>query len=126
MPFIVTTNRGCDDAECHPGCRGRTFSRRALVTLEQARTSVIGRIAKCAFDAGTTEGFQPLEDYARTLTESGGTVGPLPDGTVIEVRHVQYQTLADLTGIPYRCPSSDEDRSAAAAAYNAKQGHAHV
>jgi len=29
------------------------------------------------------------------MRESGGTVGPLPDGTVIEVRRVRWSAIAD-------------------------------
>jgi hypothetical protein len=80
MPYIVTTKR--------PGYRPsrigylddmRVVSRRAVATLEDARAA--------AQEACSGPDFMgPLE--ASLISESGGTVGPLPDGTVIEVERV--------------------------------------
>jgi hypothetical protein len=55
-------------------------SRREVDTLEEAR-----REAGRACLGSTSLNLENVEQ-ARTLPESGGTVGPLPDGTVIEVR----------------------------------------
>jgi hypothetical protein len=113
MPYIVTTYEPVPTGVEHMGAVEMTrepLSRRAVATLENrrrpdgieepgARQAVISRIAKCAFDAGTTDGYQPHEDAARTLPESGGTVGPLPDGTVIEVKPESGAVLAIEAGL---------------------------
>jgi hypothetical protein len=77
MPYIVTTKRQCGDCldewacgECDEGIKS---SRRAVATLEEARTLLIrsehgGSLSTALLD---------------TLP---GTIGPLPDGTVIEVK----------------------------------------
>lgn len=106
MPYIVTTTRrmsctcwgtvGEDEsgmcAACHAG--GQHITRRAFPTLAEAKTSCVGKIAKCAFDANTIDGYQPHEDRARALSERGGKVGPLPDGTTIEIERVPVHGLA--------------------------------
>lgn len=89
MPFIVATNRACDDAECSPRCRNRRVSRRAVATLEEARTAAqepCGNDLMARLDASL-------------IPESGGTV-TLPDGTVIEVEAQTWDQIghaADLS-----------------------------
>jgi hypothetical protein len=117
MPFIVTTNRGCDDAECSPRCRNRKLSRRAVATLEEARAVV----------ATITEAARPdradILNAIVALRESGGTVGPLPDGTVIEVEAVTGGALALRAGFAIDAYGHCEASYAEViAAYNARGG----
>jgi hypothetical protein len=63
--------------------RGDRFGEMAVATLEEARR-VVGR----ACLGSTSLNLENIEQ-ARTLPDSGGTVGPLPDGTVIEVVRVE-------------------------------------
>jgi hypothetical protein len=79
MPFIVTTKsryNGANDLGY-----SAVVSRQAVATLEEARRACLG-----ALDAAHLHG-SPVTVYrdAVDLPESGGTVGPLPDGKVIEV-----------------------------------------
>lgn len=69
MPYIVTTKA----------------SRRAVATLDEARAVIRDHVVNAGVAHGTT---------ADPITNSGGTVGPLPDGTVIEVRPVAVDELA--------------------------------
>jgi hypothetical protein len=62
----------------------REMARTAVATLDEAREAA--RKAQCG-------GYGP--DTIRSLIgEAGGTIGPLPDGTVIEVRGASYADLA--------------------------------
>lgn len=91
-PYIVTTSEPFD-AAVH--CTRPAFTRRAVATLDEAR-EVIRQIA---WDR--PPGQTPTPDDAmaiHALPESGGTVGPLPDGTVIEVEAATYDDL--LVGTP--------------------------
>lgn len=96
MPYIVTTKRpapalgtsGRMDGEEYMrdhdhgayrdgpclGCEREAGERCAVATMEEARDKVLVEILMYA----------PWDGDA-TISESGGTVGPLPDGTVIEV-----------------------------------------
>jgi hypothetical protein len=84
MPYIVTTKQrvpnwdGVGDA---PLMRG---FRRAVATLEEARQSCVRALYAANAPQGDVSGPR-LWTAAYELPESGGTVGPLPDGTVIEV-----------------------------------------
>jgi hypothetical protein len=79
MPYIVTTKQrvpnwdGVGDA---PLMRG---FRRAVATLEKARDTIREQTGYF---------------YDGKLPESGGTVGPLPDGTEIEVERMTWFALA--------------------------------
>ena len=106
MPYVITTKRPFTRqlVGCH------STSRRAVATLAQARIWVTYRMP-----AGG-----PVD-----LPESGGTVGPLPDGTVIAVERVSYNLLRYESG--WTPAPDDEDYSAAhrhgaevIAAYNAR------
>lgn len=104
MPYVITTTPGdVREAEERNGARltgimdgsqpatpdseaatrdalaklDRMKSRRAVATLDEARQWTHDECAlRCADDSAAD---------ALTIPESGGTIGPLPDGTVIEV-----------------------------------------
>jgi hypothetical protein len=120
-PYIVTTNRSC--SYCWGGrpkwagtmpaspcteCSGTgkvALSRVAVATLEEAQIHVTTWItdrwsshphfAKADGDRYKPE-TRPMVAQAATLPESGGTIGPLPDGTVIEVEQATYPDIAML------------------------------
>jgi hypothetical protein len=71
--------------------RGRLPSR--CRHAEEAVQSAVSKICRAAFDAGTIEGYEQHETDARAIDASGGTVGPLPDGTVIEVKPTTRRAL---------------------------------
>lgn len=90
MPYIVTTMPAGSAA--HP----ERMARRAVATLEEARE----RAEDTVFDHLGPERMpddRPVEfaTYARNLPEEGGTIGPLPDGTVIEVERVRWETFPE-------------------------------
>jgi hypothetical protein len=143
MPYIITIHKRFDFQDSGVG-GVQVESRRAVATLEEARTATCGIVVDSAFKRGSTEGYPPSERIADPITESGGSVGPLPDGTVIEVEHIAtVWNLAEIMGEPaplqqriddpraaWRCmecshyshPDRDEcTQCALVAAYNAKQ-----
>ena len=65
------------------------ITRTAVATLDEART-----VAYFACDRAKPYE-DPFKDEACDLPTEGGTIGPLPDGTVIEVREVLWGDLAD-------------------------------
>lgn len=73
MPYIIETTNG---------------SQIAVATLDEARERIVRIVA------GTSRSQAVLDDarwtYADPLPDEGGTVGPLPDGTVMEVRKVEH------------------------------------
>jgi hypothetical protein len=80
MPYVVTTKRR-DRFDVMGPDRDRwtILSRHTVATLEEARR-IVGRVCL----GSTSLNLENIEQ-ARTLPESGGPVGPLPDGTMIEV-----------------------------------------
>jgi hypothetical protein len=96
-PYIVTTKRrlagrvNVPTADAGPqpfgGERYRVLSRRAVATLDEARMHTWRTVSLQAAYA------------VSALPESGGTVGPLPDGTVIEVEATTWQALAEYGGL---------------------------
>lgn len=73
-PYVVTTKR----PNCSQGarCTHATVARRAVATLEEAKTTILD-MPGCRW-----------LDAVALINESGGTVGPLPDGTVIQVEAI--------------------------------------
>jgi hypothetical protein len=85
MPYIITTHGKADQYGRCP-----LLSRRAVATLEEARDRTAGEVAARTSDLLVAEHIIRAVDL---LPESGGTIGPLPDGTVIEVARVLDQDL---------------------------------
>jgi hypothetical protein len=75
-PYIVTTKREIPET---PAGRSRLadHDRRAVAGLDEAREELHRRGLP-----------------SRHITRSGGKVGPLPDGTVIEVERVTWDALS--------------------------------
>jgi hypothetical protein len=95
MPFIVTTKRPCNcDGDPHIG----SISRRAVATLEEARESLTAEVLAAYGDRRDVE-FRNCNADARCLPGSGGTTGPLPNGTVIEVEALSPLMLSARAGI---------------------------
>jgi hypothetical protein len=113
MPYIVTTKR-----QQPTGHFERTIdpvSRRAVATLETV------------LQYGSDQGWRrAIVRAVASLPESGGTVGPLPDGTVIEVEQGpdEEQMLRDLrewAGMHYAPMGHDDVARLWCDAYNARQ-----
>jgi hypothetical protein len=90
MPYIVTTKYPIKPL----GASGIPFdTRTAVATLNEAR----GYVNRSLDGHGSHERGS-LRTFAITacrLPTRGGTVGPLPDGTVIEVRKAAWAELAE-------------------------------
>lgn len=117
-PFIVTTRRFA-----HGFSRSNPVERRAVVTLEEARTEVT-RLALVDGEALLADNYGDLRAQFSGVRERGGKVGPLPNGTVIEVEPVGWGVIRD--GAELTAPSglrpNDPDLGAQLiAAFNAKQ-----
>lgn len=102
MPYVITTKRGREQVLVEnfgPAHTYAEFSRRAVATLEEAREA-IRVVADVQRNFPTAK---PVYESARRLSKSGGTVGPFPDGTVIEVAPASYD---DLITVGLECPDS--------------------
>ena len=90
MPYIITTIRPDTDygdvpEDADPDVIAAMIeakdSRRAVATLEEAREAV----SDALYENGAEPDSWRLAEQFDTMPESGGTIGPLPDGTMIEV-----------------------------------------
>lgn len=125
MPYIITTTT----RQTEQDSAGHSFyvpaaTRRAVATLEEARAAVR---AFCEDNPHRRLwGDRDWHTFATIRTmlipESGGTVGPLPDGTVIEVRPVGLDALATDAGLgaAWIGASQPNDQAAILDAYNAR------
>lgn len=102
MPYIVTTRSPDLDA----------IEPYAVATLDEALEYVSTTI--CDLMAG--ENFGQYQDEFRAIGETGGSVGPLPDGTVIEVRRVSWPEMYALAGHE----TADTNAETILTAYNAQ------
>lgn len=130
MPYIIeTTFPDCGIGGCDK-CARSTQTRVAVATVEQAR-DVAHNFVHAEYramypiradgqggehsDAQRSHRWRNVE--ITKLPESGGTIGPLPDGTVIEVREMSYE---DIAGIPDGAELlADGDSGEIVAAFNA-------
>ena len=98
MPYIITTTQSLET-----DVQGATDSRIAVATLEEARKTASHTVMRASVGHAAGD-WRAVKFGARELPESGDTVGPLPDGTVIEVRAVSWMDLkihTDLPGDPH-------------------------
>jgi len=99
MPYIITIWHN-EDAAPTPVIPKPKDTRKAVATLDEALSDVSTIV--CNLMAG--ENFGQYQDQFRAIDESGGTVGSLPDGTVIEVRPTHWDVLAARAEIDHRVP----------------------
>ena len=100
MPYIITTRPDCGCGwgslcDNQTGC-GASFhedrsTSHAVATLEEARDAALDIMWPYTYDKHACR-FEITAEIGH-LPESGGTIGPLPDGTVIEVERVSLATL---------------------------------
>ena len=107
MPYIIETRYS--DCDFPGSCGECDISRIAVATLDEAR-----RITAREYREHVHR-FMGFD--TRWITESGGTVGPLPDGTVIEVRSTHWEDLRHAAGLDF--PTSRHERADILAAFNA-------
>jgi hypothetical protein len=92
MPYIITTQG----------------QRVAVATLPEAREAVSRALWR---NGAEPDSYRLVEQFDK-FDASGGTVGPLPDGTVVEVEHVEWSRLREdigQTGIDRALDDTDHD-----------------
>lgn len=105
MPYIVTTY-----ADEEQQAQGVWRTRLAVATLKEAH----GCVLKPLKNAGPSAEAWRARIAAHALTESGGTVGPFSEGTLITVEAVEWKALVDgLDG--YYGPWQENEQSVLAA-----------
>ena len=95
MPYIITTKQPLPDTtDLMAGLEAslQQPKRRAVATLDEARVALL---QACGSDQ---EAKQIVSATAGRARWNGDTVGPLPDGTVIEVERVSPLRLASMYG----------------------------
>lgn len=97
MPYVITTTERVYLGYKY-GETTKETRRRAVATLAAARFAAEVAMVDHQRDTGVKPDPRQHVYAARTLPESGGKIGPLPDGTVIEVEPVTFKALAELTG----------------------------
>lgn len=111
MPYIIETTTPEMSSYIEPGQPWpRTVSRRAVATLEEAQREAWTIVADSP--TGADHSLMEWRRDAANVPAEGGTIGPLPDGGVIEVRQVSWTSLRTMSGIdessvPGSRPDSD-------------------
>lgn len=96
MPYIITTTDPQHVCLSMPERCGvePIVTRRAVATLDEARdwgADIVQDRANNFSESAQVQsdyGYLAAVNAALDIDESGGTIGPLPDGTVIEVQQV--------------------------------------
>lgn len=119
MPYVVTTGKRFNDTDS--GIGGvQVESRRAVATIEDARNAADAILADHS-DGAQLMAWAAISAEVPNLPEAGGKVGPLPDGTMVEVEPVAladiWQAIRPDPPNDSPLPSTDE----IIAAYNATQ-----
>jgi hypothetical protein len=154
-PFIVTTSQpGCSACGQELELRDEpdttiVLSRMAVATLEEAQRAVhdadeIGTVEDLLYDLAQAvmyddpqlhwdrdRGLIYQRAWNRLISESGGTVGPLPDGTTIKVEPLPWFRLAIVAIAADMLPAwqqgadtpwVEKTKAEIIAAFNAKHG----
>lgn len=101
MPYIITTRPAADPPNEQHGVKAEVLSRRPVATLDDAQWAVMLTIAQQNWEAeggtGPAAATPAERDQAdEAIGPDGGTIGPLPDGTVIEVELTTWATIDGL------------------------------
>jgi hypothetical protein len=126
MPYLITTASPPSAPDVSRS--GNIVSRRAVATLDEATVSLSEVVAKAHFDC--PDWLDRRDAYRRDMwalvrtPESGGTVGPLPDRTVIEVEPASWSDLAVAVEYLGRGYVTEAEWPEVLAAFNAKQASA--
>jgi hypothetical protein len=86
MPYTITTTLPLADGRPH------AVANRAVATLDEARSAIQTDLCDWHDATGPDD---PNIVATLDLSESGGTIGPLSDGSTIEVKHVRWDDLRD-------------------------------
>lgn len=137
MPFIIDHRAPALPPNHEVAVRAVPISSFAVVTIQEARhyahDEIVG--AQERYDDQPTS-VEMLEQWAEARAyaidsslESAVSIGPLPDGTTIEVCHVAYPALAEMADVelqtgPWpgpRCEGIEFDHARIITSYNARQ-----
>lgn len=112
MPYLITTSVDAHD----DGLSVDILLRRAVATLHNAHNRTWKMVSDSDMGrASMTVKGRKLLDEALSITEDGGTIGPLPDGTVIEVTRLDWLHIEKASG---HYIASADDLQPALDAYN--------
>lgn len=91
MPYIITTTASAGQSDdVHAGERIPDDTRRAVATLDEARDYAWKQAGWTPDAPDTPGGTHDIRRSHGGLKEAtGGTIGPLPDGTLITVERVE-------------------------------------
>jgi hypothetical protein len=116
MPYTITTTRL--DLKLH----GEYASRLAVATLEEARQAVANETLLHGYEALPEHEAEKFDrQYMLLRQNGGGTVGPLPDGTVIEVKQVGWFDVAERVRGKRLVPAGRAAQAELIAAFNARE-----
>ena len=119
MPYIITTLPEFQGDRANGAGFKQNVTRTAVATLDEARDvcwKALADVPRYGLQEAAINSAQ-----VHDLTAEGGTVGPLPDGTVIEVQAVCWNWIigmADDAGIDTDAVHEDGGDLAILAAYN--------
>jgi hypothetical protein len=129
MPYVITIRTafndprlaccGRDAADCDCESPVEFPTRTAVATLEEARAAAFRTVTDTPGYASCI-GFPTDAAIATALTADGGTIGPLPDGTMIDVRPADWELLRHLSGNLDRYSLLDPIHPQILAAFNAR------
>lgn len=92
MPYIVTHGQ----RHTASGRFDKLSESRAVATLFEAREEAAYRIEQIT---GGDPDYEEMYTDAQNCSELGETFGPLPDGSAVEVKRIQWHELRDLTDL---------------------------
>jgi len=122
MPYIITTRRPYPYKAANAVPSDATIdTRTAVATLKEMRQHARNAVEDCAQAPGWTPKYVAARNIARDLPAEGGSIGPLPDGTVIEVQAVCWNWIigiADDRGVDTDAVHGDGGDLAIIAAFN--------
>lgn len=123
MPYVITTTATCDDCDGQ-GCKrpARAHMSHEVTDCPTCGTSgavVVGGRAVATLDEARDEAWEIAyphdqlfdsrwRDAAKAVSESGGTVGPLPDGTTITVKLATWAACMSVYEIQAGWPNDPE------------------
>jgi hypothetical protein len=121
MPYIITTGeRGCGspctDEPGRDACELVNVARHAVATLDEARETAYP-VVHAAWPDATNGNSDEARAHrwaivaVQNLSEAGGTIGPLPNGTVIEVRQVDWNAFPPMNDLRAGRITPDDFRS---------------
>lgn len=124
MPYIVTTQEQTHRAIPSGEAMYSTVSRQAFATLWSA-ADFYGPAREYEEEMAERASRAIVYDALRTMESSGGSIGPLPDGTMIDVVRCTFADLARAAGFDSNAYAGSTVQ-ACLAILNAYNGRSHL